>query len=452
MNRRSLLTAAGAFVTAGVAAAALVLAPVAAQAADSAFYVDPQTNAAIWVAANPNDSRTAVIRDRVATVPQGRWFTANNTSTVAGEVSAFTSAAATAGKVPILVVYNIPNRDCSGASAGGMPNHTAYRAWIDQVAAGLGGRPATIVLEPDVLALMTNCLNAQQQADTRASIAYAGKKLKAGSASARVYFDIGHSAWLSASEAAARLVAADIANSADGFSLNVSNYRSTSSEVAYARSVIAATGISRLKAVIDTSRNGNGPAGTEWCDPAGRAIGTPSTNQTGDPAIDAYLWIKLPGEADGCIAAAGQFVPQRAYDLAIAAGPLPTNTTPATTTPPITTAPPVTTPPVTTPPPSQGGCTVAYAVTSQWPGGFQGQLVIANPGTAPLSTWRVTFNWLNGQAVTQLWNGTLAASGAAVTVTPLSWNATLASGQTATVGFLANWSGTNAPPGNLSCR
>ncbi|GLY37906.1 hypothetical protein Amsp01_039300 [Amycolatopsis sp. NBRC 101858] len=43
-----------------------------AQAAGSAFYVDPGTNAAKWVAANPGDSRTAVIRDRVAAVPQAR--------------------------------------------------------------------------------------------------------------------------------------------------------------------------------------------------------------------------------------------------------------------------------------------------------------------------------------------------------------------------------------------
>jgi endoglucanase len=36
--------------------------------------------------------------------------------------------------------------------------------------------------------------------------------------------------------------------------------------------------------------------------------------------IDAFLWIKLPGEADGRIAEAGQFVPQRAFELATARG------------------------------------------------------------------------------------------------------------------------------------
>jgi endoglucanase len=299
-------------VAAGVAASASP-----AAAAPSVFYVDPQTNAARWVAANPNDGRTAVIRDRIASVPQPRWYTTTNTSTVRAQVSDFVGAAASAGKIPIMVVYNVPNRDCGGASSGGAPSHAAYRAWVDEVAAGLQGRPAYIVLEPDVLPLMTNCQDAQQQAETRSSMAYAGKRLKAGSSQAKVFFDIGHSAWLSPSEAAARLRAADISGSADGISTNVSNYRATSAEVTYAKAILANLGDNRLRAVIDTSRNGNGPLGSEWCDPAGRKIGTPSTTETGDAQIDAFLWVKLPGEADGCIASAGQFVPQRAYELAI---------------------------------------------------------------------------------------------------------------------------------------
>jgi endoglucanase len=299
-----------------VALAMVPASPGPAQAAPSGFYTDPQTNAARWVAANPNDGRTAVIRDRIAAVPQARWFTTTNTGTVRGEVDAFVGAAAAADRIPIMVVYNIPNRDCGGASSGGAPSHSAYREWVDQVAAGLAGRPAYIVLEPDVLPLMTNCQNASQQAETSASMAYAGKRLKSGSAQAKVYFDIGHSAWLSPGEAAARLRAADISASADGISTNVSNYRTTSSEVAFAKAVLANLGDGRLRAVVDTSRNGNGPAGSEWCDPPGRRIGTPSTTSTGDGQIDAFLWVKLPGEADGCIAGAGQFVPQRAYELA----------------------------------------------------------------------------------------------------------------------------------------
>ncbi|WP_189227674.1 glycoside hydrolase family 6 protein, partial [Saccharothrix coeruleofusca] len=107
--------------TAGALSSALVASAVAlalgggattASAADSEFYVDPNTSAARWVAANPGDSRTPVIRDRIASVPQPRWYTTTNTSAVRSQVDSFVGAAAAAGKIPILVVYNIPNRDC----------------------------------------------------------------------------------------------------------------------------------------------------------------------------------------------------------------------------------------------------------------------------------------------------------------------------------------------------
>ncbi|MGC4807237.1 glycoside hydrolase family 6 protein [Micromonospora sp. DT233] len=442
------LAAGATALTAATTVALGLLGSTPAAAADSAFYVDPQASAARWVAANPNDSRAAVIRDRIASVPQARWYTTTNTSTVRGEVDQFVGAAAAAGKIPILVVYNIPNRDCSGASTGGAPSHTAYRQWVDQVAAGLGGRPATIVLEPDVLPLMTSCQNASQQAETKASMAYAGKKLKAGSAQAKVYFDAGHSAWLAPAEIASRLNGADIANSADGISLNVSNYRTTAESVAYAKQVIAATGVSRLRAVIDTSRNGNGPAGSEWCDPAGRAIGTPSTTATGDAAIDAYLWVKLPGEADGCIAAAGTFVPQRAYDLAVAAGPVPTTpvpTTPVPTTPGPTTPPP-TTPPPTSPPPSDppaGACTVTFTPNT-WAGGFTAELKVTNRAGA-LNGWTLAFTAASGVRLTSGWNGEWSQSGNQITVRNSPWNGSVPAGGTISVGFQGTYSGTSLP-------
>ncbi|MFJ5780054.1 glycoside hydrolase family 6 protein [Streptomyces sp. NPDC093094] len=61
--------------------------------------------------------------------------------------------------------------------------------------------------------------------------------------------------------------------------------------------------------VIDTSRNGLGawtpPAGKytgdaePWCNAPGRGLGPRPTADTGTPLVDAYLWIKVPGESDG---------------------------------------------------------------------------------------------------------------------------------------------------------
>ncbi|SCF71261.1 endoglucanase, partial [Streptomyces sp. MnatMP-M27] len=72
------------------------------------------------------------------------------------------------------------------------------------------------------------------------------------------------------------------------------------------------------------SRNGNGPAPGKndpqaWCNPKGRALGETPTVATGDKAIDAYLWIKRPGESDGTCKGgptAGRWWPRYALDLA----------------------------------------------------------------------------------------------------------------------------------------
>ncbi|NEE07199.1 glycoside hydrolase family 6 protein, partial [Streptomyces sp. SID7499] len=75
---------------------------------------------------------------------------------------------------------------------------------------------------------------------------------------------------------------------------------------------------------IDTSRNGNGPytggdPAESWCNPPGRALGEAPTTQTGDERVDAYLWIKRPGESDGdCKGGpkAGAWWPEYALGLA----------------------------------------------------------------------------------------------------------------------------------------
>jgi endoglucanase len=58
--------------------------------------------------------------------------------------------------------------------------------------------------------------------------------------------------------------------------------------------------------VIDTSRNGQAPwrppaypDPQDWCNPPDRGLGLTPTLATGEPLLDAYLWVKTPGESDG---------------------------------------------------------------------------------------------------------------------------------------------------------
>ncbi|MFF4357806.1 glycoside hydrolase family 6 protein [Streptomyces sp. NPDC001604] len=272
-----------------------------------------------WVRAHPDDPRTPVIESRIADQPAAVWFADYTPATITSRVRAVTSDAAAQGRVPVVVPYAIPGRDCGGASRGGAPDLAAYDAWIDGFAAGLGSGEVVVVLEPDSIA-QSGCLSDRARADRFASLARAGRVLKAADPKARVYYDAGHSGWNPAAQQAALLKKAGAASavSSDGIFSNVSNFQTTPDEIAYDRQVLAALGgAAGLGAVIDTSRNGNGaPADGEWCDPAGRRIGRAPTLSTGEARIDAYLWVKLPGESDGCKGAPGTFSPSYAYDLA----------------------------------------------------------------------------------------------------------------------------------------
>ncbi|MFC8147133.1 glycoside hydrolase family 6 protein [Streptomyces paradoxus] len=283
------------------------------------LYRHPDSQVLDWVRSHSGDPRHAVIASRIAEQPAAVWFADYSPQTVTARVAAVTSGGAALGRVPVVVPYAIPGRDCGGHSQGGAPGLDAYDAWIDRFAAGLGSGEVIVVLEPDSVA-QAECLSAGERADRFASLARAGRVLKAANPRARVYFDAGHSGWNAPGKQAAWLRQAGAASpeSSDGVFSNVSNFHTTADEIAHDRRVLDALGgPASLGAVIDTSRNGNGaPADGEWCDPAGRGLGRSPTLSTGEPRIDGYLWVKLPGESDGCKGRPGTFTASYAYDLA----------------------------------------------------------------------------------------------------------------------------------------
>ncbi|MDT0397198.1 MULTISPECIES: glycoside hydrolase family 6 protein [Streptomyces] len=287
--------------------------------ASTGLYRHPDAQVLDWVRDHPDDPRRAVIESRIAVRPAAVWFADYSPDTITSRVRAVVSGGAAQGRVPVVVPYAVPDRDCGGYSGGGAPDLAAYDDWIDRFAAGLGGAEVIVILEPDAIA-QSGCLSAGERADRFASLARAGRVLKDADPRARVYFDAGHSGWRTPAGQAALLRQAGAASAAssDGVFSNVSNFHATAAEAAYDRAVLdALDGPPGLGAVIDTSRNGNGaPADGEWCDPAGRRIGHAPTLSTGEAGIDAYLWVKLPGESDGCRGEPGTFTPSYAYDLA----------------------------------------------------------------------------------------------------------------------------------------
>ena len=325
-----------------------------------------------------NRADANLIKEMIGT-PQAVWFTQGTPKSVLQDVRNTVQRAADKGTVPVLVAYNIPFRDCAQFSAGGATSVAEYKAWIDGFAAGIGNAQVVVILEPDGLGIIpwynpfadrdtwvTNpnyewCQPAEADQATAASgrfamLNYAVDKLKENPGTS-VYLDGTHSAWLGSGDAADRLIQAGVAD-ADGFFLNVSNYRLdshlekygtwTSKCIAFASNP-ASWGVGHSEwcasqyspanpndfstwgltdqwytnnvesqtwwyselllkhFVIDTSRNGQGPwtptasypDPQDWCNPPGRGLGLRPTANTGIALIDAYLWVKIPGESDG---------------------------------------------------------------------------------------------------------------------------------------------------------
>jgi mannan endo-1,4-beta-mannosidase len=97
-----------------------------------------------------------------------------------------------------------------------------------------------------------------------------------------------------------------------------------------------------------------------------------------------------------------------------------------------------------------GSCAVGYKVVNQWSGGFQGEIVVRNTATAPVSNWKLEFSFADGQKVSNMWGGTATQSGAAVSVAPASYSATIPAGGSVTLGFLASKGSTNAAPAQFT--
>jgi endoglucanase len=321
------------------------------------FYVEPSTNAGkqadLW-AAEGRGADAAQMR-ALSKESQAIWFTGGTPAEVRTAVRRTMHSAAKQRAVPVLVAYNVPGRDCSQYSAGGAPDEAAYRAWIDAFAKGVGGGRAVVIVEPDGLALLssepwcneggggtTGTPEDTARVDERfREIDYAITTLQRLPRTG-VYVDSGHSDWQPLNDydagygepraqlgMAGRLLKGGIAK-ADGFALNVSNYRGTDELVSYGtrlskclrfRQETGAASCSDTDLagvpndprklthfVLDTSRNGQGPwtppAGQYtdaqvWCNPPGRGLGARPSTRPGDPLVDAFLWVKRPGESDG---------------------------------------------------------------------------------------------------------------------------------------------------------
>lgn len=456
------------------------------------LYVDPHSSTVEAAAGLTGQARADALL--LASVPTSTWLTAGTPTEVQAAAADLVGDAALQGEVPTLVAYNLPFRDCAQYSAGGATSVAEYTAWVDALAAGIGDGAAVVVLEPDGLGIIPHytpagasepewCRPAEADPATAAAERFAMLNHAVDVLTAlphtAVYLDGTHTGWLGVGDITDRLLQAGVER-ADGFFLNASNYQETPklqkyaswisqcldlsvstwwepawcasqyypatpsdfstwglTDAAYAQAY-ADTGrtpdpATMKHAVIDTSRNGQGPwtppAGVypdpeDWCNPPDRGLGLRPTTDTGDPYVDAFLWIKVPGESDGqCFRGlggpldpvrgmvdppAGGWFPEQARELIALAVP-----------------------PIAAP-----TCEVSYTVHGAWPGGFIAQVWVKNTGTTKIQGWDVTWTFGGDQTVRQMWGADETQVGQRVTATSERWNAVIKPGHRTTFGFL----------------
>ena len=264
----------------------------------ASLWTNPASTAS-WAERTLRDSGDEQAADsvaRIAAVPTATWVTGGYDPKA--RVEELTVAAQAAGQVPVLVAYNLPERDCGQYSRGGAGSPAEYLAWTREVVAGLGDRPAVVVVEPDAIAhAIVGCDGARMATD-RYELLAKTVDLYAEAPSTAVYLDAGNSGWVTdASKVAEALDESGVRRTA-GFSLNVSNFEPTDAAISYGRAVSRNLG-GGVSYVVDTSRNGAPVDGGDWCNPWTARLGERPSTETGLDEVDALLWIKQPGDSDG---------------------------------------------------------------------------------------------------------------------------------------------------------
>ena len=105
---------------------------------------------------------------------------------------------------------------------------------------------------------------------------------------------------------------------------------------------------------------------------------------------------------------------------------------------------------ITAPPASAAtGCSVTYALSGQWPGGFGANVTVKNLGD-PITSWSLVWTYSAGQHVTQAWNATVTESGSQVTARNVGYNGSVATNASVSFGFNGSWTGSNPAPTSFS--
>ena len=141
--------------------------------------------------------------------------------------------------LPVIVIYNLPDRDIGQYSAGGAKTMEDYILFVNEISLGIGSREPIVIFEPDALPHCNEMSEGEKKERMVAMAAAIG--VISDTCNAKIYLDIGNSLWLDP-EAAGNLINSvmdlnPIDTNVRGFSVNVSNFRTTEESMEWALEV-----------------------------------------------------------------------------------------------------------------------------------------------------------------------------------------------------------------------
>ncbi len=279
---------------------------------DATLYVSPRWKDEVARASDALPDSADAMRP-LAAQPVALWI--ERADLARTEVAKWIDDAGTS--LVVLVIHDLPNRDCAKAVTGDLKleDEGRYRTEvIDAVAASISSRTSrrvAVILEPDSLVDLAVYEHVEECVASdgvyRRSLAYAISKLAMPGVA--IYLDAGNAASLGSDEHRGKIAAifkdvVDRAGGADkirGFATNVARYSPLRDELRYINQLtvnLVRVGILDKFFVVDTSRNGRGTSTTSWCNLKGAGLGE-RAHASPAPGVDAYFWIKVPGESDG---------------------------------------------------------------------------------------------------------------------------------------------------------
>lgn len=222
-------------------------------------------------------------------------------------VCTFLADAERENAVPLVTVMRHAGREChSRYQAGGEREDNATRLWYDAFAEAVGDSRVVIAYEPDSIGTI-DCL-ARSRRDDRIRLLRDGIDRLSQLPNATIYIEATASDWRPVHDTVSKLRRIGV-DKVRGFMLNVTHADWTAANMRYGRAV--SRGVGGKHFIINTASNGRGPVHFRRrigkrnrqivinCHPLFRGIGPTPTTNTGDPLVDAFMWISRPGYSSG---------------------------------------------------------------------------------------------------------------------------------------------------------